>query len=194
MARYEIRFGRSPSANFATAVRLAETVDGHRFERGEHVVPIGQRQLPVVERLIALVAGWRCTSFVIDGMLVSRGQLHMLLRVIECHRERRLSGLEELYCWGLPGPRRGALPCRLVELSMPIVPGADYGNRQLLRRLMTAHARGVMADACPAFDGRALQAAAADFIGPEPPGPAERRRLNRLLHGLDLSLDEERTP
>ena len=101
MARYVIRFGRSPSPNYSAAVHLAESIDGYRLERqdgGEqHVVPVSDGQLPLLEHLIALVAGWRSTTFAIDGMLVTRGQLHVLLRMIACHRDRQLSGLSELY-------------------------------------------------------------------------------------------------
>ena len=33
MARYVIRFGRSPSPNYSAAVHLAESIDGYRLER-----------------------------------------------------------------------------------------------------------------------------------------------------------------
>jgi len=196
MSRYVLQFGVSPSTHYRTAVELARLVPGYECtgtgRELTHRVPADAGQLPLLERLIALIAGWRSTTLEIDGMMVGRAELHRLMRLIACHRERELSGLEELYCWGLPGEGTLAVPCRLVALSFPLSAPAAYTDPALLGPLVTAHARAVMADACPAFDAEAIEAAARRHFGVEAPlNPMERRTLERLLDGLTLDLDDE---
>ena len=60
-----LSFERSPSPHYGAAVRLARSLPGYEY-RGEgrherHSVPIGLSALPLAERLLALVQGWRST-------------------------------------------------------------------------------------------------------------------------------------
>ena len=79
-----------------------------------------------------------------------------------------------------------------VALSFPLSAPAAYTDPALLGPLVTAHARAVMADACPAYNAEAVEVAARRHFGVEAAlNPEERRTLERLLDGLTLDLDDE---
>ena len=184
-----LSFERSPSPHYGAAVRLARSLPGYEY-RGEgrherHSVPIGLSALPLAERLLALVQGWRSTVVTTDGAVLDALEIASLLLMLRCYRRRARSGLGALYCWGLPERARGRVPCRLVDAALPWMLPEEYERPTLLPRLLHAHARTTFAALCPAFSLGATWSQA--------DGPADeeaRQTVERLLGDLELDLDD----
>ena len=138
-----------------------------------------------------MVIGWRGVSLAADGVVLGDARLWALRHVLGYHRERQRSGLEGLYCRGLPGPERGRVPCRLLERRLPWALSSDYADAELLPRLLVAHARAAMIDACPAYDADAVSSAALEQLDRLLGLAGERERLQRLLRDVDLGGDED---
>ena len=118
-----------------------------------------------------------------DDVSLGRGRLWGLLRVLACYQTREVSGLEQLYCRGLPGSGGRGVPCRLVDSSLPWVVSAEYRDPLLLPRLLLAHARQAMVEVCPAYDHDAVSRAAARALS--------RVQLQQADGGLRLGLGRD---
>jgi len=149
-----LTFGWSTSSEYARAVGLAESLPGYQCEGASravrHQVPILGAPLPVLEELLSLVRGWRSSVLLDDGEVI--GRPGSLRRVVDCQRRRARSALESLHCWGLPAVARGRVPCRLVERVLPWALVGEYADSRLLPRILTAHAREQLVDACPHYE------------------------------------------
>ncbi len=195
---YSLSFGFSSSPNYRRAVSLAQALPGYEAEgdgRGvRHLVPLSGEHLDQLAELLGLVIGWRGTALRADGVVLGGARQWALRQVLVCHRDRELSGLEELHCRGLP-VARGRLPCRLLECSLPWELTDEYADPALLPRLLVAHARETMVDACPAYDPEAVTRAALQQLDrPRRERAGERERLERLLRDVDLGDDPEALP
>ncbi len=187
-----LTFERSSSPYYREAVRLARATPGYRRvddgERERHVVPLTVAALPVAERLLRLVSGWRGSVVHADGVALYGGEAYWLLHMLGCYRRRERSRLGVLYCWGLPERDRGRLPCRLIDASLPwTTPPADYADRQLLPSLLQAQAGETFAALCPAYDRESVEQAASSWAGYD---PASRSALERLLGDVDVNLGD----
>jgi hypothetical protein len=115
-----LTFERSSSPYYREAVRLARTVPGYRRSgdegRERHSVPLSVAALPLAERLLRLVTGWRGSLVEVQGIALYGAETFRLLQMLRCYRRRERSRLGTLYCWGLPERARGRLPCRLVNI------------------------------------------------------------------------------
>jgi hypothetical protein len=201
MASYRLMFGYSSSPSYAEAVQLASVLSGYTGEgagrAARHSVPISLRSLAVEERLLDLVRSWRNAALLVDGETLDRGALWAMFRLLRCYRARELSGLQELHCLGYPGYSVRSLPCRLMNGSLPWVLGSEYRDPALLPRLLVAHARRTLVEACPAYDHWALSRAVSAEVarGPVPDGKAtaheeeQRTRLERLLRDVNFDLE-----
>ena len=155
---YTLVFGFSRSRDYARAVRLAGAVQGYASAGAgpdiSHSVPVEGSAAPVLQELLVLVSAWRSSVLLADGVAV--GRPGALRAVLACRRQGVRSGLGALHCWGLPALERGRVPCRLLERVLPWTLSGEYANSRLLPRLLTAHARELLLDACPAYDERAV--------------------------------------
>jgi hypothetical protein len=113
-----------------------------------------------VSELVDLSRGWKSTRLLVDGVQAGPEALYRLLSVLACMRERELSGLDELHCWGLPERHRGRVPCRLIERALPWHLTDHYADPQLLPRLVGALSRRQMTGLCPAFEFDEVQRSA----------------------------------
>ena len=160
---YSLSFGFSSSPNYRRALSLAQALPGYEAEgdgRGvRHLVPLSGEHLDQLAELLGLVIGWRGTALTADGVVLGCARWWALRQVLVCHRDRELSGLEELHCRGLPAAR-GRVPCRLLEYRLPWELTDEYADPAFLPRLRLAHAREAMVDACPAYDPEAATRAA----------------------------------
>ncbi len=194
MSEYELTFGFSTSPNYERAVRIASAVPGYRTKGGQrgvlHIVPVVPAQAEQLARLLAFVSNWRSFSLAVDGVDVGRRHVWALSRALSCYRDRRLGGLDELHCWGLPG-RRGRVPCRLVEGRLPWRLEGDYADPAVLPRLLRALAREAVVEICPAFDAAAVQRAALEQLEPGSEQD-ERQAAAELLIELGLLLPGDR--
>jgi hypothetical protein len=184
-------FERSSSPYYREAVRLARTVPGYRRscddEPERHRVPFSVAALPVMERLLRLVSGWRGSVVQVQGIALYGAETFRLLHMLGCYRRRERSRLGMLYCWGLPERGRGRLPCRLVEAALPWTPPDDYAEPRLLPSLLEAQASETFAALCPAYDAESIEQAARTWLG----DPASSRSaLERLLGDLDVDLGD----
>jgi hypothetical protein len=194
MPAYALTFGLSPSPNYERVVAIARTVVGYRAEGGDrnllHVVPVDSACVGQLEQLVALTGNWRSLSLTANGIDTGRRHIWALLRALRCYRGRCVGGLEELHCWGLPGARRGRLPCRLIDRRLPWLLEGEYANPAVLPQLLGAFAREAMVEVCPAFDLGAVQEAALEQL--QPGAEQDRRGLQAgLVFGLRL-LSEDR--
>ena len=194
MSEYELTFGFSTSPNYERAVSIASAVPGYRTRGGQrgvlHIVPVVPAHAEQLARLLALVSDWRSFSLAVDGIDVGRRHVWALSRALSCYRDRRLAGLDELHCWGLPG-RRGRVPCRLVEGRLPWRLEGDYADPAVLPRLLRALAREAVVEICPAFDAAAVQRAALEQLEPGSEQD-ERQAAAELLIELGLLLPGDR--
>lgn len=170
---YSLVFGFSTSRDYARAVRLAAALPDYANEgvgrEVRHSVPVDGSAASLLEELLVLVGAWRSSVLLADGVAIGRPS--SLRGVLTCQRTRERSGLGELHCWGLPAVDRGRVPCRLLERALPWMLSGEYANSKLLPRLLTAHARQLLLDACPAYDERAVvRAALANRGRPRHPG------------------------
>jgi hypothetical protein len=153
---YSLVFGFSSSRDYARAVRIASAVPGYASEGAGHdilhYVPVEASTAPLLDELLALVSAWRTSRLLADGVAI--GRPGALRTVLDCQRQRLRSGLGALHCWGLPAVERGRVPCRLLERALPWRLAGEYANSRMLPRLLAAHARELLLDACPAYDGR----------------------------------------
>ncbi len=195
MTAYALSFGSSSSPNYRRAVALAQTLPGYETDGSgreiRHLVPLTHTHVDRLDELLGLVIGWRGTSLAAGGVVVGSAQLWTLRQVLACHRDRQRSGLEGLYCWGLPGLERGRVPCRLLERLLPWDLTGDYADAELLPRLLVAQARAAMIDGCPAFEAGAMSRAALKQLDRLRGLSGERERLERLLRDVDLGGDED---
>lgn len=182
MSQYTLRLGYSSSPSYGAVIRTLRTVPGYAVEgdgrQARHSIPVEPETLPALAPLVGLLRRWRSTELLVDGVAQGIGRLWALERVIACHQARRLSGLEELYCLGLPGPGGGGMPCRLIDRSFPWSPGPQYQDSVLLPRLLRAHARQAMVEVCPAYDHDLVERAA----------PAAIRRLQHRQEAAGLTM------
>lgn len=156
MTDHVLSFGFSRSPNYKRAIVVALRIPGYS-EAGEgrhriHMVPITHERVDDVTELVDLTRGWKSTRLLVDHVQAGSGALHRLLSVLACFRDRELSGLEQLHCWGLPEWPRGRVPCRLIERALPWHLEDHYADPQVLPRLVDALARRQMTGVCPAFE------------------------------------------
>jgi hypothetical protein len=186
-----LTFERSSSPYYREAVRLARTVPGYRRsgadEPERHRVPFSVAALPVMERLLRLVAGWRGSVVQVQGIALYGAETSRLLHMLGCYRRRERSRLRMLYCWGLPERGRGRLPCRLVEAALPWTPPEEYADPGLLPSLLEAQASETFAALCPAYDAAAVEEVARTWVGGD---PESRSALERLLGDLAVDLGD----
>jgi hypothetical protein len=187
-----LSFERSTSPYYREAVRLARAIPGYRHSAAEeperHSVPITVAALPVAERLLRLVAGWRGAVVHAQGIALYGTETFWLLHMLSCYRRRERSRLGALYCWGLPERELGRLPCRLVDAALPwATPPDDYADPRLLPNLLEAQASETFAALCPAYDGESIEQAARTWLGGD---PAARSALERLLGDVDVDLGD----
>jgi hypothetical protein len=184
-----LTFERSSSPYYREAVRLARTVPGYRRsgdeERERHSVPLAA--LPLAERLLRLVTGWRGSLVQVQGIALYGLETFRLLQMLGCYRRRERSRLGTLYCWGLPERGRGRLPCRLVGAVLPWTPPEEYGDPGLLPSLLEAQASETFAALCPAYDAASVEQVALSWLGGD---QAARSAVERLLGDLDLDLGD----
>lgn len=182
-----LTFERSPSLYFGEALRLARAIPGYSCSaadgRERHMVPITIEAMPVAERLLRLVAGWRGSVVEADGVALYGYETLRLLAMLACFRRHERSRLGETYCWGLPDRPRGRVPCRLVEATLPWSPPDDYSDPELLPGLIRALAADTFAALCPAYDAASVQLAAAVWAGGDA-GP--RPTFERLLGDIEF--------
>ena len=209
---YSLVFGFSTSRDYARAARLAVSVPGYASEGAgrqvRHSVPVDGSAAPLLEELLVLVGTWRSTALLDDGVVI--GRPGALRQVLACQRQRARSDLGELHCWGLPAVDRGRVPCRLLERALPWMLGGEYANSKLLPRLLTAHTRQLLLDACPAYDERAVVRAALasrgrprhqahdalrwELVVPETEPGDEDGRFWRVVLDLDPDAAEDEDP
>lgn len=168
MSRYALEFGFSTSPSYRRAVDIAKRIPGYS-EAGAgrmrtHSVPVSEQRLDEVGELVELVRGWRSARLCVDGVQAGPRALYRLVVMLTCFGERRLSGLDELYCQGLPAWPRRRVPCRLVDRVLPWRLEGDYRDPELLPRLVEALGRRAMVECCPAFELRVVQQAALELV------------------------------
>ncbi len=156
MTEHVLSFGFSRSPNYERAITVARRILGYS-EAGEgrhriHAVPITHERFDDVTELVDLTRGWKSMRLLVDDVQAGPGALHRLLSVLACFRDRELSGLEELHCWGLPEWPRGRVPCRTIERALPWHLEDHYADPQVLPRLVDALARRQMTGVCPVFE------------------------------------------
>jgi transitional endoplasmic reticulum ATPase len=105
----EISFRRSPSPNYPSAVKLAQAMPGYRTrgdEQGLHTItwsaPLADEAAwEKLERLLAMISGWRSVELTLDGRPLKIWSFAMELRRIKaCHARRVQAGTGDLYCSG----------------------------------------------------------------------------------------------
>ena len=188
---YSLVFGFSTSRDYARAVRLASALPSYRSAGADreirHSVPVDGAAPAALEELLTLVGAWRSSVLLADEIPIGRPTA--LRAVVACQRSGARSGLGELHCWGLPAVVRGRVPCRLVERALPWMLDGEYADSALLPRMLTAHARQLLVDGCPAYDDAAvLRAALAARGSPRRPGYDESPAVTVVL---ELGNDDE---
>ena len=177
MTKHLLSFGFSRSPNYERAIALASRIPGYS-EAGEgrdriHAVPITHERFDNVAELVDLTRGWKSARLLVDDVQAGPGALHRLLSVLACFRDRELSGLEELHCWGLPEWPRGTFPCRLIERAVPWHLEDHYADPQVLPRLVDALARRQMTEVCPVFDAEGVRRAALKALAAQEAEPRD---------------------
>lgn len=152
----KISFGRSSSANYTTAVRLAESLSGYT-STGE-----GKQQLHIVSfdlslddgdswqrlrKLMDIVRGWQSASICIAGRLQSYWEMdRRLTAVLDCYQTRTRGPDNPNYCSGADTvhdePR--SFGCRLLE-------GVHRPLRNNYSRRFSWCQFGQLTDDCSAF-------------------------------------------
>lgn len=211
MSGYRLVFGYSSSPSYPEAVRLASALPAYAEDgRGRavrHSAPIMLELLATEERLLGLVRGWRSSCVTADDEVLDRAALWALWRVVSCYRAHETSRLEELHCLGAPGGVARTVPCRVISRSLPWTLGHEYRDPELLPRLLHAHARRTLVDACPAYDPPGVARAVRKELTQRGASPttglseatahdvssraAQRSRawLERLLDDLEVNLE-----
>lgn len=183
-----LTFERTSSSYYREAVRLARAIPGYRREaegeRERQTVPLTIATLPLSERLLRLVAGWRGSVVEADGIALYGVEMLRLLGMFSCYRRHERSRLGLLYCWGLPDRGRGRVPCRLVNAVLPSTVLDDYAAPELLPSLLRALSTDTFASLCPAYDAASVQTATAAWVG----GALPRAIFDNLLGDLDVDL------
>ena len=185
--RWTLTFERTASPYYREAVRQARALPGYRHlseeQREAHCVPLTVTILPLAERLLRLVAGWRGSVVEAEGLALDGVEMLQLLHTFRCYRRHERSALGTAFCWGLPERGRGRVPCRLIDDVLPWPVPPDYGDPQLLPSLIRALAMGSFAALCPVYDSTSVQEATATWVGGE---VAPRPTFERLLGDLDV--------
>jgi hypothetical protein len=185
--RCTLTFERSPSPYYPEALRLARAVPGYMSDdegaQTRHIVPITVAAMPVAERLLRIVSGWRGSVVDVDGVDLYGVEMLRLLGMLSCFRRHERSRLGLSYCWGLPDGERGRVPCRLISSALPWTPPENYSHPDLLPNLIRALAAGTFAALCPAYDAPSVQSAAASWAGGE---GLPRSLFEDLLGDVDI--------
>ena len=183
--RCTLTFERSPSPYYREALRLARATPGYESNgdgpQMRNVVPITVAAMPVAERLLRIVSGWRGSVVDVDGVALYGVEMLRLLAMLSCFRRHERSRLGLSYCWGLRDRQRARVPCRLVSNALPWAAPAEYSDPDILPNLIRAIAADTFAALCSAYDAASVQIAAAGWAG-APPGSL----FERLLDDVDL--------
>jgi transitional endoplasmic reticulum ATPase len=180
----EIAFGRSPSPNYSQAVTLAEAMPGYRtrgIDRDLHTItwsaPLADEATwEKLERLLAMISGWRSVQLTLDGRQLKVWSFAMQLAQIKaCHARRVQAGTGDLYCSGKSTPENDGdyLGCRYARgVSRQASGGQNswvrFGtlskkqdsfrvDKKAIRKTLETQIKGEVCLFCPAFAWRRLR-------------------------------------
>jgi transitional endoplasmic reticulum ATPase len=134
----EVRFGRSPSVNYALAVRLAKSLPGYQGTGADKAVVhevVAEKPLPenvhweALVQLLRLIKGWDSARVKISGESMWVGLLSLQLSDVQaCYAQKRQQGAGDDYCSGksAAGGEASAFGCRLVRGISRRTEGVSY--------------------------------------------------------------------
>jgi ATP-dependent 26S proteasome regulatory subunit len=182
----EIAFSRSPSPNYSKAVDLAQAILGYQA-RGDspdlrHTItwsaPLADDAgWEKLERLLAMISGWRSVQLTWDGRPLKVWSFAMqLAKIRACHFRRVKTGTGDLYCSGkgVPGDDGDYFGCRHARGVCRSASGNQnswvrFGtlskqqdsfrvNKKAIRETLETQTKGEVCLLCPAFAWRRLRA------------------------------------
>lgn len=162
MPLYRLRFGRSASPHYPTAVALTAQIPGATVTGTGativHTIPLERAALSPLAELLPLVAGWKRTAVWRADQRLSAGAVFRLTTVITCWQEREQSGLAELHCQGWADGGPSAVPCRVLVRALPYAWEDTVPTDAVGARLIAGLAQRECVTACPAYDAAAVRA------------------------------------
>jgi transitional endoplasmic reticulum ATPase len=182
----KISFRRSPSPHYSRAVTLAQSIPGYRT-RGDpgdilHTItwsaPLADEAAwEKLERLLAMISGWRWVELTLDGRPLKIWSFAMeLTRIKACHARKVQAGTGDLYCSGKTVAENDGdyFGCRYARGVSRQASGAQkswvrFGtlskkqdsfrvDKKAIRETLETQTKGEVCLFCPAFAWRRLRA------------------------------------
>ena len=116
----EVSFGRSTSAGYDQAVKIAKNIPTY-VEEGEdksirHIIVLPMTEVELVITLWELVGSWKSSRLLINGQPATKKVL--VYKCVGCFRERQKSFNREQYCYGDKEYDSNIWGCK--QLQMPL--------------------------------------------------------------------------